>query len=755
MVTPFVHRSFCFAPRLLLAAWATVISFVAGAEEVSFRRDVMAVLSKAGCNLGTCHGNKNGKGGFLLTLRGQDPEVDFKTLTRDQFGRRVNLLEPDASLLLLKSTQQVAHEGGQRFKPDSEEYALLRRWLAAGQPDDPPSLAKLARLEVVPLEQTVFDPVDRVPLTATAVFTDGTRRDVTTLAVYEPASPRAKVSREGVAQRQQPGEVTVLVRYLDQQAPVRLAFLPARPNFKWNGPAPANYIDDQVFAKLKAQRVNPSVVCTDAVFLRRAYLDLLGLPPTGDEARAFLADKRRDKRPRLIDQLLDRPEFADFWAVKWSDLLRNEELTLDTKGVQNFHHWIRQSLAENKPLDQFVRELIAARGSTYANPAANFYRANRDPVRRAEMTAQLFLGTRLQCAQCHNHPFDRWTQDDYHDWTALFSHVDYKVLANTRRISSDVHEWNGEQIVHAMSTVSVRNPRTGKPANPRFLGGDLLHTENGTRSSPDDEDALESLASWLTSPTNELFVKAQVNRVWFHLMGRGLVEPLDDFRATNPASHPAMLDALARDFVKHKFDLRWLISFIMQSRTWQLASDPNDSNRDDEVNYSHALIRRLSAEQLLDAQSQAAGVPLRLAGQPVGTRASQLPGAKVARVLKATPQDKFLDLFGKPLRLFPSESERCNEPTVLQAFQMISGPAVHELIADPNNRLARLLASGQPDAARVTELYWATLTRAPNAAELSGALADLAKAKDTPEKRAALEDLLWGLLNAKEFSLRY
>ncbi len=731
-------------------AVASALAVAAPAQEVSFRRDVMAVLSKAGCNLGTCHGNKNGKGGLLLTLRGQDPEADFKTLTRDQFGRRVNLFAPDASLLLLKATQQVAHEGGQRFRSDSEEYALLRRWIAAGQPDDPADLPKLARVEITPTDRILFEPTNSVRLSVTAIFADGARRDVTTLAVYEPSAPLVKVTRDGLVERVQPGEVTVLARYLDQQAPVRLAFLPARPGFKWSGPAPANAIDEHIFAKLKAHRLNPSPLCADEVFLRRAHLDLLGLPPTVEEAKAFLADRRRDKRERLVGQLLDRPEFADFWAVKWSDLLRNEELTLDRKGVQNFHHWIRQSLAENKPLDQFARELIAARGSTYANPAANYYRANRDPVRRAEMTAQLFLGTRLQCAQCHNHPFDRWTQDDYHDWTALFGRVDYKVIANVRRIGSDRHEWNGEQIVHAMAPVSVPNPRTGQPATPRFLGSPP------TANSPalPDGDDLEALAAWLTSPQNELFVKAQVNRVWFHLMGRGLVEPLDDFRATNPASHPALLDALAKDFVRHKFDLRWLIGFIMQSRAYQFASEPTAGNRDDEVNYSHALLRRLTAEQLLDAQSQAASVPLRLAGHPVGTRAAQLPGAKVARVLKATPQDKFLELFGKPLRLFPSESERCNEPTVLQAFQMLSGPAVHELIADPDNRLARLLASSQSDAALVTELYWAALTRPPSPAELRAALADLAAAKEPAARRAALEDLLWALLNAKEFFLR-
>lgn len=731
-------------------AMAATMVVAAPAQEVSFRRDVMAVLSKAGCNLGTCHGNKNGKGGLLLTLRGQDPEADFKTLTRDQFGRRVNLFSPEASLLLLKATQEVAHEGGQRFRRDSAEYDLIRRWLAAGQPDDPAGLPQVSRVEASTGEQILFEPTKSIRLSITAVFADGRRRDVTSLAVYEPSTPSVRVSRDGLVERLQPGEVTLLARYLDQQTPVRLAFLPARPGFRWSGPAPANAIDEHVFAKLKAHRLNPSPLCPDEVFLRRAHLDLLGLPPTVAEAKSFLADHRRDKRDRLVAQLLERPEFADFWAVKWSDLLRNEELTLDRKGVQNFHHWIRQSLAENKPLDQFARELIGARGSTYANPAANYYRANRDPVRRSEMTAQLFLGTRLQCAQCHNHPFDRWTQDDYHDWTALFSRVDYKVIANIRRIGSDRHEWNGEQIVHTMATTPVVNPRTGQPAIPRFLG-----SPSTTGSpTPRDADELEALARWLTSPQNELFVKAQVNRIWFHLMGRGLVEPLDDFRATNPASHPALLDALARDFVRHKFDVRWLIRTILQSRTYQLASEPTDTNREDETNYSHAILRRLTAEQLLDAQSQATGVPLRLAGHPVGTRAAQLPGAKVARVLKATPQDKFLELFGKPLRLFPSESERCNEPTVLQAFQMLSGPAVHELIADPDNRITHLLASGQPEAAIVTELYWAALTRPPSSSELRAALADLGLAQNSAARRAALEDLLWALLNAKEFFLR-
>jgi hypothetical protein len=437
--------------------------------EISFRNDVMAVLSKAGCNAGTCHGNKNGKGGFKLSLRGQDQDVDYATLTRDLFSRRINPLEPEQSLMLLKPTQQVAHEGGLRFKPGTEEFEILRRWVAEGLPNDVSTAPRLERVEVEPVEKVLVAPASEIQLRVKAAFSDGTRGDVTSLAVYEIANSLAKVTHDGLVQRQGDGETTVLVRYLNQQVPVRLAFVPARPDFVWKKTQPGNYIDEQILAKLRALRMNPSELCSDEVFLRRAFLDLLGILPTVEEAGAFLADRKKDKRLKLIDQILDRPEFADFWALKWADLLRNEAHSLDPKGVQNFHHWIRQSVAENKPLDQFVRELIAARGSTYSSPAANYWRPNRDPVTRAKAAAQVFLGTRLQCAECHNHPFDRWTQDDYYDWAGIFTRVDYKVIENKREIGSDRHEWKGEQVVVASREGSVNNPRTAKPSNPRFL----------------------------------------------------------------------------------------------------------------------------------------------------------------------------------------------------------------------------------------------------------------------------------------------
>ncbi|MCI0743873.1 MAG: DUF1549 and DUF1553 domain-containing protein, partial [Verrucomicrobia subdivision 3 bacterium] len=495
-------------PRKLAAAGmivAVLTAFDAHAEPASFRNDVMAVLSKAGCNMGACHGNQNGKAGFKLSLRGEDPEFDFRALTRDMFARRTNPNNPEQSLVLLKASAQIAHEGGQRFKEDSAEYVLLRNWIAAGANDDAATAPKLARLRVTPVQQICVDPITEVPLSVHAEFSDGTRRDVTSLACYEPSGQLVKVLPDGRAQSIKPGETTVIVRYLDRQTPIRLAFIAARPGWAWSNPRAQNFVDEHVFAKLKSLRMNPSELCSDTEFVRRAYLDLLGTLPNANEARAFVGDRRGNKRTKLISALLQRPEFADFWALKWADLLRNEEKVLDAKGVQAFHRWIRQSLADNKPLDQFVRELLTARGSSYENAAANYFRALRDPVTRAESTAQLFLGTRLQCARCHNHPFDRWTQKDYYDWAGVFASLQYKILDNRRRDGLDTHEFNGEQIVWASAKTEVKNPRTGEPAQPRLLG-------TGEPLAEAEHRQLERLAEWITSPGNSLFARAQVNR---------------------------------------------------------------------------------------------------------------------------------------------------------------------------------------------------------------------------------------------------
>ncbi len=714
----------------------------------SFRNDVMAVLSKSGCNAGTCHGNKNGKGGFKLSLRGENPDADFLSLTHDAFSRRFNPFDPDQSLILLKPTTQIAHQGGRRFDQQSAEYQILSNWIRHGAPNDLNSAPRLERLELNLSDKVLIAPEDKIQLRVRAKFSDGAARDITSLAVYDSATPVAKISRDGLVERERFGETTLLVRYLQCQEPVRLAFIPARPNFKWQEPPSFNYIDDQIFAKLRTLRMNPSRLCSDATFLRRAFLDLLGILPAAQEAQAFVSDPTESKRMRLIESLLDRSEFADFWALKWADLLRVEAHSLDTKGVQSFHRWIRQSIAENKPLDQFVRELITARGSTYANPASNYYRPNRDPLSRAKAAAQIFLGARLQCAECHNHPSDRWTQDDYYDWAGLFARIDYKVIENNRDISSDKHEWKGEQIVYLARHGSVVNPRTGKPAQPRFLG--MATRSTGSSTTGDD---LEALADWMTGTNNLWFARVQANRIWSHLMGRGLVDPPDDFRATNPASHPALLDALAADFINHHFDVRCLIRLIMNSRAYQLSSDPNETNQDDETNYSHALVRRLAAEQLLDCESEVTGTPLRFGGYPAGLRAAQLPGVRPESKNKrrANQLDLFLETFGKPPRLLASDTERSCDCNMGQAFQMISGPTVNELLAEKQNRITALISSGKPNREIVTELYWTALTRPPSAEELAKFVPELDAA---PDRRAELEDIAWGLLNSKDFLFR-
>jgi hypothetical protein len=721
------------------------------AGEVSFRNDVMAVLSKGGCNQGVCHGNQNGKNGFRLSLRGQDPAFDYTSLTRDMLGRRTNRQRPTESLLLLKATARIPHEGGRRFGLDSPEHEILERWIAAGLSPDPPPTPVLRLLTATPPEQVLVAPADRVPLRVRAAFSDGSVRDVTRLAVYEPSNPAVAVTHDGTARRVsgQADAVTesvILVRYLDRQAAVRLAFVPARPDFRWQAIPEANYVDRLVFARLRVLRIQPSAVCADAVFLRRAYLDTLGLLPSPDEVRRFLTDERPEKRARLVDRLLGRPEFADFWALKWSDLLRNEEKVLDAKGVRAFHRWIRDNIARGRPVNEFARDLIAARGSTYTAPAANFYRALRDPEVRAEVTAQVFLGVRLQCARCHNHPFDRWTQDDYYRLTAFFPRVRYKIVSNRQPDGLDTHQFDGEQIVWQARHGEVRDPRTGAVLRPRFLGGP-------TPDAGPEADRLQLLADWVAAPDNPFFGRAQINRIWFHLLGRGLVEPNDDFRASNPAANEPLLDALARDFAVHHFDLRHLIRTVMTSRTYQLAALPNDSNRADEANFSHALVRPLQAEQLADALAQVTGVPVKFNGYPLGTRAGELAGSQLAqpRGPRPTSGDQFLRAFGKPERLLACECERSTDTTLGEAFQLITGELINRMLSTPDNRIGRLLADGKTNREMVDEFYLAALSRPPSAVERRSAEALLANALD---RRAAIEDFVWALVNAKEFLLR-
>jgi hypothetical protein len=737
------------ALALLIAAIGGALGHRASAVDLlDFERDVMAVLSKAGCNLGACHGNLNGKGGFRLSLRGENPAADYEALLRQVDQRRVNLLDPDASLILQKPTGQVVHQGGLRFNRESVEYRLLRAWIADGAPGPSEAAPALVRLEVKPLEQTVIEPVDRVQIEATAHFADGSSRDVTNLACYEPTNRNVAVDHDGLVAREKLGQATVLVRYLHKQLPVRLAFLPARPSFVWRAPEPVNYIDELVFEQLRSLRMNPSAVSDDATFLRRAYLDCLGLLPTADESRAFCFDTSPDKRTRLIDALIARAEFAEHWALKWSDVLRNEEKVLDAKGVEAFFNWIRDWIAADKPMDEFARELVTGHGSTYDNPPANFYRANRDPLTRGETAARLFLGVRLQCARCHNHPYDQWTQDDYYNWAAVFGRIDYQIVSNQRRDRLDKHEFNGEQIVLIKDEGEVPNARTGLPAEPKFLGGfsPPLHPI---------EDRLMPLAQWLTSPDNELFVKSQVNFIWYHLLGRGLVEPIDDFRVTNPASNPALLNALAADFATSGFDLKHLVRTIMNSRTYQLSAEPNETNRDDDGSFSRAIVRRLTAETLLDAQCLVLDAAAEFNGYPLGTRAGQVKGVQRVRPRdrKAAAADRFLKTFGKPERLLACECERSNETTLKQAFTLIGDAGLHDLLGRDDNRLARLVKEDRSTESIVDELYWTALSRPPTPDELAAGESLITSAGEN--RLEAVQDLAWAIMNSKEFVFRH
>ncbi len=709
---------------------------------VSFRNEVMAVLSRAGCNQGVCHGNLNGKGGFKLSLRGQDLDFDRTALTRDALGRRVNPQRPDLSLILLKPSGQVPHEGGVRFGVQSEEYRILRDWIAQGMRIDPPTAPRLTKLVVTPIERYIIRPADELTVQARATFSDGTTKDLATLAVFESTNPKIDVSRTGHVQSTAPGETTIVVRYLDQQATALLAFVPERKDFAWQRPKGDNYIDTHVNARLEKLRVNPSELCSDIDFVRRAYLDLIGLLPTPDETRVFLASPNRAK---LINALLERPEYADTWALKWADLLKVEEKQLDKTGVKVFHGWIRKSVADNRPLNEFARDLVASRGSTYKEPASNYYRALREPQIRSEAFAQVFLGIRMQCAKCHTHPFNQLTQNDYNQLAAFFSRVDYKILDNQRKDKFDKHEFVGEQIVIMINTGEVKHPVSGAVLAPKYLGGAVVKLDVKS-------DRLLLLADWVAAKQNPYFARTQANRIWYWLMGRGIVDPEDDFRQSNPPVNGPLLDALAKDLTEHQFDQKHLIRTIMNSRTYQLSAIPNATNKDDETNYAHTIVRSLPAEALLDAISQVTAVPATFDGYPSGTRAAQIPSLpSLHRKETLNAGTKFLRQFGKPERLLACACERSDNTTLAQALQMLTGPLVNHAITEPDNRIGKLLKAGKANGEIVEELFLAALSRMPNDRERSGLVMRIESASN---RRAALEDVLAALLNSKEFLLR-
>jgi hypothetical protein len=719
----------------------------------SFRNEVMAVLSRAGCNMGTCHGNANGKGGFKLSLRGQN--ADYDTLSRQLGSRRVSLVDPDSSLLLRKPTLAMPHQGGRRFAPGSREHQIIRNWIATGMPRDKKDSPRLTGLTATPDHATLYAPQTSMQLKVTAEFSDGSKQDVSSLAVYDSSALFVSVSPDSVAIAEHSGQTTVTVRYLNLQIPVRLEFVPDRPDFVSSAPEPANFIDEAVFAHLKRLRINPSEICDDTTFVRRAYLDVTGLLPTSEKAQNFVASAEADKRAKLIDELLASPEFNDMQALRWADLLRVEEKTLDKTGVTVFHTWIRDSFAAKKPLNEFAKELLAARGSTYKVPAANLYRSLRTTESRGESTAQLFLGVRLQCAKCHNHPFDRWTQDDYYGWSNFFARVDYKIIENKRRDKFDKHEFNGEQIVLIKTEGDVKNPGTGQIVGPRFLGATdetsaakLEEGENATKP-----DRLLQLADWMSSRSNDRFAATQANRIWYQLMGRGIVDPVDDFRTTNPPVNPELLAALKQQFVAGGFRVRPLMRAILNSKTYQVSSVPNETNQDASHLFARVEPTRLTAEQTLDAVAQTLGASVKFGDQKPGTKAVQLAGVRNGGHRYSPPEigDSFLALFGKPERQLSCECERSGETTLAQTIELCGGDLIDQLLRDEKGRIATLLNREKSDGQIIDILYWSALSRAASAEESAAARAHVQR---QPERRQGLEDVAWAILNSNEFLLR-
>jgi hypothetical protein len=696
---------------------------------VEFENEVLVALSKQGCNSGACHGSPSGKGNFRLSLRAFDKQLDALTLVREESARRINSMEPDRSLLLLKPLMKVPHGGGVQIHKQDPAYQLLRDWIAQGATLDPAAQPRCVRVEVFPHGQrTMPRQFGDQQLVVNAHFADGTSRDVTSIAAYESSNTSvAHVSSTGKVTALARGESVILVRFLEHIETIPFLFVDEIPGFQWQSLPQHNFIDSLVDDKLKLLQYQPSPLCTDEVFLRRVYLDVLGVLPTLDEANAFFNNAAADKREQLIAQLLDRPEHAKFWALKWGDLLRMTGKSVGNEGVYKYYRWVEQSIRENMPYDAFAKQLLAASGSTYANPPANFYRTAGDMNDCVETISQVFLGARLQCAKCHNHPFERWTQDNYYGLGAFFQRVQRK---KTQR-SNELFVWSN-------TTGDVVQPRTGQTMKPWV-------PVDGELSLDPSEDRRKAFVDWLVRPDNPYLARVEANRIWSQLFARGIVDPIDDFRDSNPPTNRPLLDALTKSFVESGFDRKQLIRTILLSRTYQSSYETNPFNDKDTLYFSHQQPRLLGAEQLLDAINQLTQTEQNFGSLPPGTRATQIPAPDLAKV-------DFLKVFGQPERSTVCACERSEDSNLSMAIELFNGSTIYDKLRSPTNRFRKGIADGRAVEEIVSELYLAGLSRRPTAEELAEAIKHCGSKSDP---LSGLEDLCWVLINTDEFLFQH
>ncbi|MBY0229494.1 MAG: DUF1549 and DUF1553 domain-containing protein, partial [Gemmataceae bacterium] len=688
----------------------------------SFVREVVPLLTRHGCNSGACHGSQHGKGGFRLSLFGFDPASDHEQILRSAKGRRVVLSSPERSILLAKPAGVMEHAGGERFRPGSRPYSVLLSWLEDGAPGPLKAEPALRSLDVWPAKRLLI-PGEKQQIIVTAAWSDGRSEDVTASAQFDALNESvAAATPDGLMTGRGAGESHVMVRFAGLGRVVQATLPYAAPR---RSAMPAhNFIDERLKAKWEALGLSPSPLADDAAFLRRVHLDAIGTVPTPREVRAFLADADPRKRAKLIDRLLERPEFVDWWALKWGDLLRINRDLLQDKGMWSFHNWVRASLRDGKPADKMAREILTARGSTFTEGPANFFRASRSPADWSETATQLFMGVRIQCAKCHTHPFEKWTQEDYWGMAAFFARLGTKT-------SQEFGLFERETVVYPTAAGEARHPRKGGVVKPKPLGGD---------AAEDEDDRRQALAAWLGKKGNPFFARNLANRFWAYAMGRGLVEPIDDLRETNPPTNPELLDALAKELEDGGFDLKKFLRTIFESRAYQLSSSPAEGNRADATNayFARYARKRLTAEQLADAIDDATGTREKYPGLPLGTRAIQLPDTKVRSFL--------LDVFGRPARQVTCECERTAQPNLAQALHLLNGDFLNRKIEDAKGRVAEL--SKRPVAEIVEELHVAALGRLPSERERAWGLAWIRKAATV---REGAQDLLWVLVNRREF----